>query len=199
VFPVASSDRLFNPWRDEEPAFDVPGAARIRRRNLRAYLASFRRRPRVLLVGEAPGPNGARFSGVPFTSEHLFPTGVLPFAARRSSCREKPYREPSATIVRRAMEGREQDVLLWNAVPLHPRPPGETLGIRPPTRGEVVRVLPSLLGMWDALRPRAVAAVGRKAAEALALLGVDHVPMRHPSHGGALTFEADLRRLLQRT
>jgi uracil-DNA glycosylase len=199
VFPVPSTARLFNPWRDEEPAFDVPGGARIRRANLRAYFASFARAPRVLLVGEAPGPNGARFSGVPFTSEHLFPTGALPFRARRSGRRERPYREPSATVVHRTLGPRARDVLLWNAVPLHPRPPGETLGIRPPTRAEVVRFLPPLLGLWDALRPRAVAAVGRKAAEALVLLGVPHVPMRHPSHGGALAFEASLRRLLDGT
>jgi hypothetical protein len=197
VFPVPSTERLFNPWRDEEPALDVAGAARIRRRNLRAYFASFRARPRVLLVGEAPGPNGARFSGIPFTSEHLFAPGVLPFAARRSSRRERPYREPSATVVHRAMGAHAGEVLLWNAVPLHPRPPGAPLGIRPPTRGEVLRFLPALAAFCEALGPCTLAAVGRKAADALSALGLPFAPLRHPSHGGVRPFVRGLRRLLR--
>ena len=41
LFSRPSSDRLFNPYRDAHPDHDVPGAAAIRRRNLKAYLACY--------------------------------------------------------------------------------------------------------------------------------------------------------------
>lgn len=44
----------------------------IRRDNLLTYLIQmYKLKPRVILVGEAPGYRGCRLTGVPFTSEHL--------------------------------------------------------------------------------------------------------------------------------
>lgn len=45
---------------------------KVRRNNLRLYLNQISQlRPKVLLVGEAPGYHGCRFTGVPFTSEYI--------------------------------------------------------------------------------------------------------------------------------
>jgi len=69
VFDQPSKPDLFNPYRDRNPDFDRIGAAEIRRRNLRHYLDDHAGGASLLLVAEAPGPWGCRFSGIPVTSE----------------------------------------------------------------------------------------------------------------------------------
>src|SRR6185436_1135484 len=59
---------VVNPYRDFDPALARPGAARRRRANLEAYLERVGA-PRLVLLGEALGFRGGRFSGIAFTSE----------------------------------------------------------------------------------------------------------------------------------
>lgn len=143
----------------------------LRRRRLAEYLDARREAP-ILLVGEAAGYRGARISGLPFTSERQL-TGRGPA-------------EATATIVHRVLDALRlvEDVLLWNVVPTHP---GTSRSNRLPTRAEVAAAEPFLA---ELARGRRVVAVGRLAA---AVTGAAYV--RHPSHGGAVAFEAGLRAL----
>ena len=79
VFNAPSSDKLFNQYRDADPALDIPNAPQTRRSNLLNYLAACPDRPDLLIVAEAPGPHGCRFTGVPFTSEEQLMSDALPF------------------------------------------------------------------------------------------------------------------------
>jgi uracil-DNA glycosylase family 4 len=144
----------------------------LRRERLRTYLAG-RAHTRTILVGEAAGYRGARISGLPFTSERQL-TGFGPA-------------EATATIVHRVLRdlGVEDDVLLWNVVPTHP---GTATSNRRPTRAEMHDARSFL---DELIRGRRVVAVGRLAAKAL-----DAPYVRHPSHGGAASFAAGLRRTL---
>jgi hypothetical protein len=156
--------------------FYAEGAgAKMRRARLAEYLDDRRASP-ILLVGEAAGHRGARMSGLPFTSERQV-TGSGPA-------------EASATIVQRVLAelGLEDDVLLWNVVPLHPHRPGVPASNRPPTRAETAAGLPFVR---ELAAGRRVVAIGRLAERAL---GAPYV--RHPSRGGATAFRAGLMELL---
>jgi uracil-DNA glycosylase len=146
------------------------GAAR-RRQRLRAYLDS-RAGARYLLVGEAPGYRGTLVSGVPFTSERQL-SGNAPG-------------EASATVVHRVLVelGIENDVLLWNLVPTHPRRPGEPRSNRRPTHAEIADGAPFLV---ELAHDRRAIPVGRVAH---ARMGGPYI--RHPSHGGAAEFRRAL-------
>ena len=188
VFVSPSTNVLFNFYRDEVRGLDVIGAARIRQQNLRNYLRSFPVKPRILIVGEAPGPKGARFSGVPFTSERLYAERALPFAGRKSSANETLYAEPTATIFWNTMASRFPDFLIWNTLPWHPHRPGEPLSIRAPKTSEVHAQLGLMEEVLRIVDPEQILAVGRIAQGALTRLNLKFIPIRHPSHGGATEF-----------
>jgi uracil-DNA glycosylase len=145
---------------------DEPGQASERTLALRGYLAAHWGAP-TILVGEAPGQDGARWTGVPFTScRQLFGSGPT---------------EATATVVHRVLAdlGSEDEVLLWNASMLF------APGNRDPRRVEVEACAPVL----DLIcRGRTVVAVGRFAQAAT---GAPYI--RHPSHGGAARFADGLR------
>lgn len=144
---------------------DRPGQATERLLALEEFLRARWSAP-VVLVGEAPGKDGARWSGVPFTSlRQLKGSGPA---------------EPTATIVQRVLSdlNRERDVLLWNASMLFAE------GNRNPLRTEVV----ACAGLLERVRRnRIVLAVGRVAEEATGA-----VYIRHPSHGGGPKFAEGL-------
>jgi uracil-DNA glycosylase len=179
---AASIGATVNPYSAFDPAFDKEGGATLRAANLVSYLHS-RMSPELLLVGEAPGYQGCRFSGVAFTSERSLPP------AFRSSLRPEGWAEPSATIVHRALHdlGIEDDVALWNACPMHPAA-GRTDSNRTPTRAEVDEGALWLDRLIALLSPRVVIPVGRSAAAAL---GVSEC-LRHPANGGARKFRDGL-------
>lgn len=204
-----SAPNIFNPWIDFDPAHDASHAApEIRRRQLAAYLAERASRARLLLVAEAAGYQGAKFSGIAMTSErillgHLAAKGVAPpdvirvAPERTSRPEEKPlgFNEPTATVVWGTLLGAGVDPrhwVNWNAFACHPHRPGEPLSNRTPTRAEL-EAGRELLRQFLTLYPQAeVVALGRHAAHSLGLLEVPHRAVRHPSMGGAARFRAEI-------
>jgi hypothetical protein len=197
VFKVPSTDVLFNQYRDKVEGLDMPGAVRIRRQNLRNYLESFPGRPGLLVVGEAAGPWGCRFSGIPFTGERQLAGGALPFAGRKSSTHEPPYLERSGTVLWNSLLRYHPDFVLWNTVPFHPHRRGEPLSIRTPTRAEVEACSVFLKEAIGLLRPERTIAVGRKAEGALRLIGESPIYVRHPSQAGARAFREGVERVFK--
>lgn len=185
-----------NPWACHVDGIDAEDAAARRRAHLADFLAS-RAGARLVLVAEAPGYQGARFSGVPMTSERMLPQVLAagrrtshPDACRNTAERAGGFAEPTATVVWQALAdaGLAQATVLWNAFPLHPHRPGEPLSNRRPTGAELEAtggMLPHLLSLFPIAR---VVAVGNVARDRLAVLGVDAVAVRHPARGGAGAF-----------
>ncbi len=149
---------------DEEESIrwgDRPGQATERRLALREYLVRRWRAP-LLLVGEAPGKDGARWTGVPFTSQRQL-RGSGPV-------------EPTATVMQRTLRelSCEDQVLLWNASMLF------AADNRRPLASEIESCAPLLELVC---RGRTVYAVGRVAQAAT---GAPYI--RHPAHGGGPRF-----------
>ena len=143
----------------------------------------------IVLVGEAAGWQGARQSGVPFTSAAT--------VGLRGS------KEPSATAVHEllASVGVLDRALLWNAFPLHPHSPDAPRTNRTPTSAELDAGMDAL-GL--AIAGRRVVCVGKKAASRVKRILGHEIPdihhavatsqamvVRHPSHGGATRFRSE--------
>ncbi len=188
VFAVRSSDRLFNPYNDVDPEFDLPDADEIRRANLLAYLDACSSRPDLLLIAEAPGPHGCRFSGVPFASEEQLVSGVFPFKGNQSSLAPTPYSEYSARIVWGLLAEHFSRVVIWNTVPMHPHKLGEPMSIRTPSTAEVREWSALIPRIVEHFEPKTIGAVGRIAERACGYQGIECVYVRHPSQGGANLF-----------
>jgi uracil-DNA glycosylase len=188
----ATIGATFNQFREMGPD-DVAEAPAIRLANLRRYLME-RDHADVLAVGEAAGYQGMHWSGIAFTSEFDLLRWGEPY--RRSSRRQRPWKEPSGTIVHGLLDelGAELRVILWNTVPTHPFLPGQPLSNRRPIRPEVAAGLPYAQRLIDILQPRLVVGVGRIAADTL---GSRAVYVRHPAQSGATAFRAGMRALLQ--
>lgn len=199
VFPIQSTKTLFNQYKNSDPSIDLPGASDIRKHNLRNYLKSFTERPTILIIGEAPGPWGCRFSGVPFTGEaQLCTSGDLPFMGRQSSV-SGPYSEISAKIFWKVLARYHPKFFVWNCIPFHPHKPREQLSIRAPKGEEVSSYSDLLSELTTLIKPKHVLAVGRKAEFALKRIGVSPIYVRHPSRGGAKEFATSMQRFFHKS
>jgi len=183
----------FCMFRDADPALECLEAPAIRRANVTAYLNDRATRSPLLLVGEAMGYAGGRFTGIAFTAERTIMGWGAPYEP--TSVRPEGWAEQSGTIVHGALAtlGLERETVLWNVVPAHPHRPGEPLSNRTPAVGEL-RAGAEVLGeLIERLRPRATIAVGRSAERALGELGLPcDACVRHPANGGATAFRTGL-------
>jgi hypothetical protein len=194
---------VFNPWLDRDIDHDGrPDAAEVRARQLLAYLSARLRKATVLLVAEAPGYQGAKFSGIAMTSERILlghvndvPAevvfGSLGSRTSRLERHARGWAEPTATIAWKQMLAlgyRPEEFVFWNAFPCHPHQPGLHLTNRAPTTAEIAsaaHVLPALLALFPQAK---LVAVGKVAQHALADMGFSAQMVRHPAHGGAAGF-----------
>ncbi len=187
---------LFNPYVDRDPEEDREDAVPIRRANLEAYVRERPRPPRILLLAEAPGPWGCRFSGVPITSEAQLLDPDFPITGRQSSRRSVPHAEYSASIYWRILAPYYYEIFTWNAVPCHPYRLGKPLSIRTPRVAELTHFLPLVEGVVRAVGAERLVAVGRKAERAFRDLDLASTYVRHPSQGGATLFESGIRSIV---
>ena len=175
-------------------------AGRVRLANLKEY---FRRMallaPEVMLIGEAPGYQGTRRTGVPFASEHIITDGMpeVDFfrntnGFKRAYDSERIYKEPTSTIMWRKISKYEKLPLLWAVYPLHPHQAGNTESNRTPTRSEVAAMKYHLEELLRLLHPRTVLALGNTAKATLDDLGIETQKLRHPARGGGPVFERQL-------
>jgi hypothetical protein len=183
----------FCMFREADPVLEHADGPERRRANATAYLNARAGRSPLLLVGEAMGYAGGRFSGIAFTAERTLAGWGHPYEA--TSLRPEGWAEQSGTIVHGALARLELSAgtVLWNVVPAHPHRRGEPLSNRTPSAAELRAGADVLAELIARLQPRAIVAVGRSAERALGELGVpSDAALRHPANGGATAFREGL-------
>ena len=182
---VPPNDLSVNPYTDE-----------VRRNNLIRWITAFDDTSQsVIFIGEAPGRDGARITGIPFVSPQVLTSGADPWGEFGPHSRyrvplgdKSAQRERSATRLWKHLPPHFKGLprsLTWNIYPFWPFSVdnnGKQVN-RAPTREEIVhgsRWLLALIG----LHPNAkVVAFGNKAKETLVSLGIDAPKIPHPSRG----------------
>lgn len=186
----------FNPFGDHCPSEDLREAVTIRKTNLRTYLkAQYQLRPDSLWVGEAPGYNGVRRSGIYLVSEPQFEIlgkklGGVTF---QKATRTKNKATQSSKAVWKLVQTLPTVPLTYDAFPLHCFQNSPPFTNRSPSKKELQLAAPFLAQLLNLFKPEKVVAIGRKAEFALSYLGVDSIYVRHPSRGGGPAFEAGVR------
>lgn len=193
------SANVFNPWGECDPADAYPNGSEMRLDRLAAHFACD---PKFLLVGEAPGYQGCHFSGVAFTNEKLLLDGIPRVKANlRITTRERPWSEPSATIMWKTLRELEidADTVMWNAFAWHPFKPGDPLSNRAPTDAEVKAGAHVLRSVLQYFRGATIIAVGRVSERALNQMDVQpNGIVRHPSMGGAKSFREGMASFVEK-
>jgi Uracil-DNA glycosylase len=161
------------------------------RQNLFLYLKALSKMNcHTLLVGEAPGYHGCRWTGVPFTSEKV----ILSHLGFQSLLNQDYYVSPerhaeqTATIVWDVLDQLHIYPLMWNAYPFHPFREDNPMRNRTPTIKELKvgsAFLDELIQLFDI---KTIIAVGNKAENTLNGIGITCHKIRHPSHGGKQDF-----------
>lgn len=204
-------ENVFNPWGDYDPDYDCgPEAPGLRRENLKAYLQPRLGKSPYVVVAEAVGYQGGRFSGIAITCERMLmnlhknvradqivragetytvrtsnPDGV---GTMKDIQRHKGFNEPTDTVVWSALVENHVDpftTLLWNIFPFHPHKPGVPMSNRTPTKDELDKGWPFTKRLLELNGECCLLAVGQKAADTLAVYGREAIALRHPANGGA--------------
>lgn len=196
IFKITTDELLFNQYKHIDPKLDKPNGNVIRQFNLKLYFESFKINPAYLLLGEAPGPNGCRFSGIPFTSERQLVEPTFWLHGVQSSSANYPYEEMSGRVLWNTLSIVHEKFFIYNAIPFHPFLEGNPLSIRTPKAEEIERYTIHLRDIVQILKPEQCVAIGRVAEKAFKSIGINNVVYaRHMSHGGETAFVDKMREI----
>lgn len=179
----------------------------IRRDNLLIYLREMSiLKPKIILVGEAPGYRGCRLTGVPFSSEYLLINnmeGMNLFGKDKGYKlpidTDKLTKEPTATIVWQTFIKYDLKVFGWNAFPFHPYKQGNMESNRTPLKKELLIGEKPLLRIIELFNIKNIIAMGNKAEESLNKLGINCDKVRHPAQGGKNDFVQGIRAIVEKS
>jgi hypothetical protein len=209
-----STNRVFNPWRDCDPLNDLSEMSpEYRFSHLSRYMNERVDSAKILLIAEAPGFRGAKFSGSAMTSERdVISSGQIgsqyfegqKFRTSKTILSSGKMNatgsiEPTASIVWKTMLPlcHSHEFVLWNSFAWHPHEDDMPLTNRTPTDMELNHGLEVLQAFLNVFPQRSVVAIGRRCEMALGILGVQACSVRHPANGGASKFKEGIRQCIE--
>lgn len=215
-----AAENVFNPWRDYDPHYDLSiSAPEIRTQQLKQFLLTRIPGAKYLLVAEAVGYQGGKFTGIPMTSERIFlghhknirpPVILHDMPGTRTSNPDREdlkktqrhfgFTEPTATIVWGAILQNKvppHQVITWNIYPFHPFHPGKgPLTNRTPTAHELEEGGHFTKMLLKLIPGVTVVAIGRCSSKTLERFKIKHFHVPHPANGGANKFKAAIKKIL---
>jgi hypothetical protein len=210
---------VYNPWSDTDPIYDVKDSAAIKTKQLTRYLEQRIPKAKYIMIAEALGFQGGRFSGIAMTSERIMigkhdeinrELVYTPCDGQRSSdenCvkltpiqRKNGFTEPTATIVwKTIMESHVSpyDIILWNIFPFHPFDSSKgLLSNRTPRSDELSMGIVYLNDLIKLLPNATLISVGLQSTTTLNIYKIDSLPVRHPANGGQPDFRREILKIL---
>ena len=213
-----SAPQVFNPWHDYDERYDASRrGSSVRRQQLQAYLEERLHKAKLIMIAEAVGYQGGRFTGIAMTCERMLLghhdtvtsdmvfTGVLPKRTSRADStyitkrtqRELGFNEPTDSVVWNAMLEANIDpyeVVLWNIFPFHPFKGDDGLTNRTPTQDELDQGWPYSKQLLSLFPDAHILGIGQKSSLTLQAYGVDvQATLRHPANGGAGLYKQQFR------
>ncbi len=213
-----SAPQVFNPWHDYDERYDASRrGSSVRRQQLQAYLEERLHKAKIIMIAEAVGYQGGRFTGIAMTCERMLLgyhdtvtpdmvfTGVLPKRTSRADStyitkrtqRELGFNEPTDSVVWNAMLEANIDpyeVVLWNIFPFHPFKGDDGLTNRTPTQDELDQGWTYTKQLLDLFPNIHILGIGQKSSLTLETYGVDvQATLRHPANGGAGLYKQQFR------
>jgi hypothetical protein len=173
-----SSDTVFNPYRDPKVLNNL----------LKYIIYLIGHQSSVMLVGESPGYDGCRWTGIPFTSGFVVRNSnhLMFRIIGKDIFLEKVVKEPTGTIMWEYLEKDKPVPILWNSFPFHPHDKGKTESNRKPTSLEVQEGVEYLKMIYDIFKPKTICCLGRVGEGTLRknfpMSDIQYI--RHPSRGG---------------
>lgn len=171
--------------------------------NLKKYLIAMNnlKGKKVLLVGEAPGHQGCRITGIPFTSGRVFEKISHPLleTLKGNLLLSTVQAEPTATIVWNYLSKKEVTPLFWNSYPYHPHPHNIFNKNRAPTNDEIQQGVYFLKAIEQFYKPTIIAGIGYSGVEcakrAFPKKTIEYI--RHPSFGGKSDFIEGMEKIIK--
>lgn len=194
---VSNMEYVLNPYSEDNEYY------KIARYNLKLYLERMIiSKPNSIFIGEAPGYNGCRLTGVPFTSERIllgkFHSNqiIAKDFGYKVRCIDAPRSEQSATIMWSAFERYQYYPLLWNAFPFHPYKSGNPLSNRTPDRNELEIGSSFIFDLIEMYGIKTIYSIGNTASDTLNKMGIANSRLRHPANGGKPEFIKGLEQII---
>ncbi len=210
------NEQITNPWNGFDLRFDENAFAPEHRTiHLKAYLDERLDTAEALLIAEAPGYQGARFSGIPMTCERtllghrtsvskgdVFSEAVKrnrtssKGASTKAIVMQKGFCEPTAAYVWGYMSqnaGLTRKIVLWNIYAFHPHPATHPLKNRTPTEDEILANRPILEAFLKMFPDRPILSIGNESQKYLRIWGRQiNMFTRHPANAGGSIFRENL-------
>ena len=194
-------DRTFNPYRDRCVVFDRTDAVKRRRDVLSKILeAAVVRGVDGMWIGRDLGHRGGRRTGLAFTDDaHLDAHAARWGVSAKRPTLGRIVRERTAEVVWQSLTARGESVFLWNVFPLHPHEEGNSFSNRRHNGAERHAGEGLLREVIGLVKPRRLVAVGADAEAVARRLARDEevVRVRHPSYGGQVQFQRQVRELTE--
>jgi uracil-DNA glycosylase len=155
-----------------------------------------------MLVGESPGYDGCRWTGIPFTSGDMVRNSKHKMFKEIGNriVLKQVVKEKTGTIVWKYLENDKPVPVLWNSFPFHPHKEGNPESNRQPSSSEVQEGVEYMKMVFDIFKPKTVCSLGRVGEKTLVrtFSGIDIKYIRHPSHGGKNGFIEGMNIIINR-
>lgn len=209
-------DNVFNPHTDYDSQHDASKDAPIIRRNqFKSYINGRVDDAKVVLIAEAPGYKGCKFSGIAMTDKRVLlgkkvsaPFGqhsIIDIEAQRTSAitpgiSEFGMGELTSTVLYSFLYENNIDprtVVTWNAFPFHPHEAGNPMSNRAPKIHEIEGANHIHREFFSVFSGCRVISIGNYASELMDELGIACERVRHPAFGGAKIFTEFLKKAIK--